>query len=81
MKKVCSQTNWTEYVTNSMFQLSHMALEQSVKKRSMFSAWIGMFEPKQLVFVDESAVNHHTTYRGQAWATHGMKATRKAFFC
>ena len=81
MKKARSQTNWAEYVTNSMFQLSRMALERSIEKRSMFAAQIGTYEPNQLVFVDESTVDHHTTYRGWAWAIHGTKATRKAFFC
>ena len=74
-------TNWTEYVTNSKFQLSHMALEQSIEKRSMFAAQIGTYEPNQLVFIDESAVNRHTTYRGWAWAICGTKATRTAIFC
>ena len=45
----------------------------------MFAAQIGMYEPNQLVFVDESAVDCRTTYRGWAWAIHGTKATRKAF--
>ena len=81
MKKARSQTNWVEYVTNSMFQLSRTALERSIEKRSMFAARIGTYEPNQLVFVDESTVDHHTTYRGRAWAIRGTKATRKAFFC
>ena len=81
MKKARSQTNWAEYVTNSMFQLSRTALERSIEKRSMFTARIGTYEPNQLVFVDESAVDCCTTYRGRAWAIHGTKATRKAFFC
>ena len=31
--------------------------------------------------MDESSIDHCTTYRGHAWAICGMKATRKAFFC
>ena len=46
-----------------------------------FATCIGTYEPNQLIFVDESAVNCHTTYRGHAWAIHGMKATGKTFFC
>ena len=47
----------------------------------MFLTQIGTYEPNQLIFVDESAVDRRTTYRGWAWAIRGMKATRKAFFC
>lgn len=38
--------------------------------------------PMNLInFVDESAVDRRTTYRGRAWAIRGHKATRKCFFC
>ena len=62
-------------------QLSRIAIERSAQKRSEFAARIGTYEADQLVFVDESAVDRRTTYRGRAWAIHGRKATRKAFFC
>ena len=38
------------------------------------------FHSRQLVFVDESAADHQTTYRGYAWAICGQRAVRKAFF-
>jgi hypothetical protein len=62
-------------------QLSQVAIERSAQKREAFAARIGVYQPEQLVFVDESAVDCHTTYRGYAWAIQGRKATRKAFFC
>ena len=61
-------------------KLSRIAIERSAEKRSAFAARIGTYEAEQLVFVDESAVDRHTMYRGRAWAIRGMKATRKAFF-
>jgi len=30
--------------------------------------------------MDESSADHHTTYRGYAWAIGGWRAQRKAFF-
>lgn len=67
--------------TNSMKQLSRIAIERSAEKRADFAARIGTYDANQLVFVDESAVDRRTTYRGYAWALRGRKATRKAFFC
>ena len=61
-------------------KLSRITIERSAEKRSAFAARIGTYEAEQLVFVDESTVDRHTTYRGRAWAIRGMKATRKAFF-
>jgi hypothetical protein len=49
--------------------------------RSEFAARLGTYEPSQLIFVDESAVDRRCTYRGRAWAIRGRKASRKAFFC
>ena len=62
-------------------QLSRIAIERSAEKRAKFVAHIGTYKADQLVFVDESAVDQRTTYRGYAWAIRGRKATRKAFFC
>ena len=61
-------------------KLSRITIERSAEKRSAFAARIGTYEAEQLVFVDKSTVDRHTTYRGRAWAIRGMKATRKAFF-
>ena len=63
------------------FQLTREAIERSAELRSEFAARIGTYEANQLVFVDESAVDRRTTYRGRAWAIRGKPATRKAFFC
>lgn len=56
-------------------------MERSVLKRAAFTYRIGRrYSPDQLVFVDESAADRRTTYRGYAWAIRGRRAVRKAFF-
>ncbi|KIM51840.1 hypothetical protein SCLCIDRAFT_142378, partial [Scleroderma citrinum Foug A] len=52
----------------------------SAHKRLEYITRIGKYEPEQLVFVDESSVDHRTTYCGQAWSIRGTKAQHKAFF-
>lgn len=56
-------------------------MERNAQARAEFGARIGEYRPDQLVFVDESAVDRRTTYRGYAWSMRGHQATRKAFFC
>ena len=63
------------------FQLTRDAIERNAELRADFAARIGTYDADQLVFVDESAVDRRTTYRGRAWALRGKPATRKAFFC
>ncbi|KIO03228.1 hypothetical protein M404DRAFT_146095 [Pisolithus tinctorius Marx 270] len=41
---------------------------------------IGAYTAEQLVFVDESSVDHQTTYHGHAWSIKGTKVQCKAFF-
>jgi hypothetical protein len=81
MKKVRQFTTDKYNHPLTLSKLTCVALERSVEKRADFAARIGTYEPNQLVFVDESAVDRHTTYRGRAWAIRGRKACRKAFFC
>lgn len=57
-----------------------VAMERSAEKRLDYLARIGIYKAEQLVFVDESSVDHRTTYRGRAWSIRGTKAQRKAFF-
>jgi hypothetical protein len=64
-----------------LVQLSKIAIERSAERRSDYLLRIGGYEPNQIVFVDESAVDRRTTYRGRAYAIKGRKATHKAFFC
>ena len=61
-------------------QISRVAAEHSAEKRLEYIGRISAYEPRQLVFVDESSVDHRTTYHGQAWSIQGTKAQRKAFF-
>ena len=67
--------------SDALFQLSREVMERSAELRADFAAHIGTYDPDQLVFVDESAVDRQTTYRGRAWAIRGKPAMRKAFFC
>ena len=80
MKKVCLCIS-PVIILLIIAQLTRVALERSAEKRAEFAARIGTYEPEQVVFVDESAVDRRATYRGRAWAIKGRKATRKAFFC
>ena len=80
MKKVSYQSSGRQ-LANSTNQLSRIAIERSAEKRANFAARIGTYDANQLAFVDESAVDRRTTYRGYAWAIRGEKATRKAIFC
>lgn len=82
---------WRRYVTSIFYnfsssnrshqwQLSHVAIKQSTVKQAEFATRIGTYETNQLIFVDESIVDRHTTYRGRTWAICGRKAMCKAFF-
>ena len=64
-----------------VFKLTRVALERNALRRAEFSARIGQYNPEQLVFCDESAVDRRTTYRGYGWSVKGQPATRHAFFC
>ena len=63
-----------------IYQLSHVALEHSAEKRVNFTACISSYNANQLVLMDESAIDHCTTYCGRTWAMHGCNASRKCFF-
>jgi hypothetical protein len=51
-----------------------------MEKRREYLNRISQYSADQLVFVDESAVDRRTTYRGRAWSIVGTRAQRKAFF-
>ncbi|KAF7969177.1 hypothetical protein HWV62_28003 [Athelia sp. TMB] len=56
-------------------------MERSESKRLQYMYHMGSrYEPNQLVFVDESSFDRHTTYRGYAWALKGQRAKRKCFY-
>ena len=60
--------------------MSRVAVERSVQARFEYLAWIETYRADQLVFVDESSVDHRTTYHGRAWSIKGTKVQCKAFF-
>ena len=43
-------------------QITHVAAEQSAQKCLEYLAWIREYDAEQLIFVDESSVDHQTTY-------------------
>jgi len=61
-------------------QVTRVAMERSLEKHAEYIARIGQYDPKQLVFVDESSVDRRTTYHGRAWSLRGTQAQHKAFF-
>ena len=70
-----------EILRNNCWQLTREAIEWSVELRTQFTIKIASnYASDQLVFVDESAADRRTTYRGYAWAFKGRQAVRKSFF-
>ncbi|KAF8686593.1 hypothetical protein AX14_003833 [Amanita brunnescens Koide BX004] len=61
-------------------KMKRVAVECSAEKQLEYSTRIGQYAAHQLVFVDESSVDHQTTYRGFAWSIRGTAVQRKAFF-
>jgi hypothetical protein len=61
-------------------QITKVALERSEEQCEEYLSRISKYEASQLVFVDESAVDWRTSYRGCAWSICGTKAQRKVFF-
>lgn len=62
-------------------EITRIAAERSLRLRAKYNYKIGArYKSNQLVFVDESAADRRTTYRGYAWAIKGRRAVRKAFF-
>jgi len=64
----------------TMKKITKVAAERSIAQRREYLERISKYEAHQLVFVDESAVDRRTSYRGRAWSYSGTKAQRKAFF-
>ena len=62
-------------------KITRRAIERSVQKRAKYTFKIGtQYSSNQLIFVDESAADRRTTYRGYGWAISGQRAVRKTFF-
>ncbi|KAF7371970.1 hypothetical protein MVEN_00055000 [Mycena venus] len=62
-------------------KMTKVAIERSAAKRAKYRYHIELYYlPHQLVFVDQSACDRRTSYRGRAWAFRGYRAARKAFF-
>jgi len=56
--------------------LTKVAIEQSKVKQASFLYEIGQYKPEQLVFVDESSFDKHTTYREYGWSLCGEHGTK-----
>ncbi len=81
MKKVSTICFKFDDFANRRPQLTKIAIERNELKREDFRQHMALtYIPDQLVFVDESACDRRTTYRGCAWAIKGQRAVWKAFF-
>lgn len=81
MKKVGTSKFICTLLSHFFTQLTRLAMERSALKRCEYiQAVTTYFTPEQLVFVDESACDRRTMYRGRAWAIKGARAVHKCFF-
>jgi len=70
-------TDYFSPVTNlQTLKLTKVVIEQSEVKRASFLYEIGQYKPEQLVFVDESSFDKHTTYCEYGWSLCGECATK-----
>lgn len=56
------------------------ASERNELLRAIWRAEIGQYEPQQLVFMDESAVDDQTSHRREGWAPIGMACVSRTTF-
>ena len=77
MKKVCFTILVDIYLC---MQMTRVVAEHQAEKWLEYSTRIGQYAAYQLVFVDESSVDHQTTYHGFAWSICGTAVQQKAFF-
>ena len=57
------------------------AAERSAQKHADYIMCIGLYARNQLVFVDESAMDQHMTYRGHRMGYLGAMFPTQGFFC
>jgi hypothetical protein len=57
-----------------------VALERNESKRRRFIQLIGLFDPEQLTFVDESAIDRRHTDRDYGWGPSGNRVTVPGHF-
>lgn len=61
-------------------KITKQAQERNETLRSEYMLRMTKYTAEQLVFVDESACDRRTTYRGVGWALKGERAFQKAVF-
>jgi hypothetical protein len=62
-------------------QITRAAMERCIQQRTEYKTLLcDLYYSWQLVYVDESAADRRTTFRGMAWAVKGTRAVRKVFF-
>ncbi len=80
MKKLSNPTQSLS-APHLYLQLTSVAIEQSAVNCAEYIYTIGsQFSAEQLIFVDESTYDWHTTYCGRAWAIEGQQAVNICFF-
>lgn len=57
-----------------------LAIERNEAKREEYFVSIGKYQPEQLVFVDESAVDRRTPTQRYGWARVGQRARMHGHF-
>lgn len=62
-------------------KITKVALERSEERRMQYVLRMGSnYQPRQLVFVDESSFDRRTAIRGFAWALRGERIRRSCFY-
>jgi hypothetical protein len=81
MKKVRFYFYKRRLMSETLMQVTKAAMERNVEARALYQAHVATrYHPNQLVYVDESAADRRTTFRGRAWSIRGRRAVRKTFF-
>lgn len=76
-----SLPNSSNVKLNFLVQLAKRAIERDEnKRRRYFELMTDNFEPEQLVFVDESAVDKRVAWRQRGYSRKGTRAVKKTDF-
>lgn len=63
-----------------ILQITRLAIERNETLRDQYLLEIGVYDPQQLVFIDESAIDRRTPHRKFGWALSGERVQMKGHF-